>query len=766
MFKFPKESLVCLLAAVFFVSNAGAQHQTGISIIPAPARIEVSSGGFWFTQKTLLVADSLNSKTALYFSDYLRKYKNLENKIVPEITANDSLVNTVLILTNKGAEGLKKEGYHLKITNRTITIVGNQAGLFYGIQSLIQLFPQGKTGNVKLPRVTIEDYPRFGYRGMMLDVARHFYSVENIKKYLDYLAMHKINTFHWHLTDDHGWRIEIKKYPGLTRVASWRKGTQITMNPFLIDKTPHGGFYTQDQIREIVAYAGDRFITVIPEIEMPGHSLEVLVAYPELSCTGGPFEMPLAWGLTRDIFCAGKENTFKFIEDVLSEVAALFPGPYIHIGGDEAPKDRWKVCPECQARMKQEGLSNEHELQSYFTKRIQNFLLTKNKRVIGWDEILEGGIAPGTTVMSYRGTKTGIEAAKQHHEVIMSPSTYLYFDYYQGEPSSEPHSIGNFLPLKKVYSYEPSLGVLSADEAKFVLGVQANLWTEFVPAFKSVEYMTMPRIAALSEIAWSLPQNKDWEDFKRRMEFQYLRYREAGINYAGSASYVSQKISVDPDKREALVSLSTDDYNPVIYYTTGGSLPSRHSLRYQGPFRVSRSATVQAVAYNQGRGYGKVSRRSFVIHKAIGKKVSVKPAGSGVPGILTNGLKALEDYRDKEWFRVKERDFIAVIDLGSKVPVKNITATFLHNTDQFIFVPEYVEYAVSDDSITFRDVARVGSRVKDSRKGPVIQEFNSNLSNTGARYIKVYAKNSGVSPDSHYAPGQKLWIYAGEIIVN
>jgi hexosaminidase len=387
---------------------------------------------------------------------------------------------------------------------------------------------------LKVPSCEITDEPRFAYRGMHLDVGRHLFPVEYIKRYIDMIALHKMNTFHWHLTEDQGWRIEIKKYPKLTEVGAFRKETIVGhagKKPAVYDGKPYGGFYTQEDIRDIVAYAKSKFITVIPEIEMPGHSLAALAAYPELSCTGGPFEVGTKWGVFDNVYCAGKEETFKFLEDVLTEVIALFPSQYIHIGGDECPKTKWAKCPLCQQRIRQEGLKDEKELQSYFIRRIEKFLISKGKRLIGWDEILEGGLAPEATVMSWRGTAGGIEAAKQGHDVIMSPNKYVYLDYYQCEPEGQPLAIGGYLPLELVYSFNPQFSELNANEQKHILGLQGNVWSEYLSTPQYMEYMTYPRMFAISEIGWTPASKKDFEDFLARFEVQRKRYDKLGINY-------------------------------------------------------------------------------------------------------------------------------------------------------------------------------------------------------------------------------------------
>ncbi|TZF82825.1 family 20 glycosylhydrolase [Pedobacter sp. BS3] len=586
-----------------------------LSIIPQPQHLKENAGEFRINSATKIVYDKTTPGLADIAADLAANLKSrLGYPVKVTNVINAGVGANIIVLTAKNAiDTLGNEGYTLSVDRNQITVRAPKAnGIFYGVETIYQLLPVMKKGetvkSLAVPAVEITDKPRFGWRGAMLDVGRYFYPVDFIKKYIDYLAMHKMNVFHWHLTEDHGWRIEIKKYPRLTSVGAWRTGTQVSHSPVVIDSTANGGFYTQEQIKDVVAYAQKRYITVVPEIEMPGHSLAALVAYPELSCTGGPFKMPVAWGIQKDIYCAGNEQTFKFLEDVLTEVVALFPSPYIHIGGDEAPKDRWKACPKCQARIKAEGLKDEHELQSYFIKRIEDFLLTKNKRIIGWDEILEGGLAPNATVMSWRGVKGGIAAAKQHHDVIMTPNTTLYLDYYQGEPSLEPVAIGKRVTtLEKVYQYEPVPAELSPEEAKYIKGLQANIWGEYIHKPYQAEYMTMPRLSAAAEVAWTQPNLKNWEDFKRRMEKQYDRYASMNINYAKSAYNVWPTVTADKAAKKATVTLTTDSYQPQIYYTLDGSEPTTASLKYTQPFEVTGPVTIKAANFRNNEKLSKVT---------------------------------------------------------------------------------------------------------------------------------------------------------------
>lgn len=526
-----------------FVANClFAIEKVDISIIPMPSTIEQGNGSFSFNQSTkiYLSNETLDLKAS---SNFLSGLFAQSSGISLIETNKKPLKNYVgLIIDNK----LKDNYYELSVTrNRIIIRANTPQSIFWGIQSLRQLLPveienptQVSQVEWTVPCVEITDFPQFNYRGLMLDVARHFYSVDQIKKIIDLMALYKLNKFHWHLTDDQGWRIEIKKYPLLTEVGSWRKETVIGKYPVgtkerdrKYDCTPHYGFYTQDEIKDVINYAQERFITVIPEIEMPGHATAALAAYPEYGCTGGPYLVSSKFGVHNDVFCP-KDTTFQFLEDVLTEVADLFPSEYIHIGGDECPKIRWKNCVHCQRLIEKEDLVDEKELQSYFIKRISRFLNNKGKSIIGWDEILEGGLAPGATVMSWRGTEGGITAAKSGHDVIMSPRQYCYFDYYQSKDKSEPFAIGGFVPVEKVYSYNPIPEELPVELSKHIIGVQANVWTEFIATFDKVQYMLLPRMLAISEVQWTAHEKKDYTNFLDRTKLHKKRLDIMGLNYA------------------------------------------------------------------------------------------------------------------------------------------------------------------------------------------------------------------------------------------
>jgi hexosaminidase len=544
-----------------------------LPVIPKPVSYSSFEGNF-----------SINSRTSISISPQNKELNQLAELlgnsiseiIGSKIVANGSGVNSIKLILDPTINS--EEGYQLSIASNNISVKAKTgAGIFYGIQTLMQMFPLEKSKEILLQCGLIEDSPRFKWRGVHLDVCRHFFPVEFVKKYIDILATYKMNTFHWHLTEDQGWRIEIKKYPKLTQVGSIRKET-------MGDGKPLGGFYTQEQIREVVEYAKSKYITVVPEIEMPGHALAALTAYPEFSCTGGPFEVGTIWGVYDDVFCAGNDKTFEFLENILTEVIELFPSEYIHIGGDEVPKTRWEKCELCQTRIKAENLNNEHELQSYFIQRIEKFLNSKGKKIIGWDEILEGGLAPNAAVMSWRGTEGGISAAQLKHNVVMSPGTHCYFDHYQGL-SGEPKAFGGYTPLEKVYSFEPVPAQLNEEEAKYIMGAQANLWTEQIKTTDHIEYMLLPRLCALSEVVWSPAKSKNLQDFFGRMSIHYELLTKKGYNFRVPLpiNEAGELVLNTNDK----VFLNSQIKSAKIYYTVDGTEPDINSSQYSEPLQFT-----------------------------------------------------------------------------------------------------------------------------------------------------------------------------------
>ena len=522
--------IMSLFTALFSTAAASGKDNP---IIPAPVSYQENDGYFKLNGSTIITTPANYQKAGFVAS--LKKGIELRCGLKLESSPFKNQAVKGIIFNLKKDLNIHPEGYKMVIGKKTITIeASSEAGLFYAVQSLLQLIPtESKSKSIKIKCSEINDYPRFAWRGLHLDVCRHFMPKEFVLKYLDYMALHKLNRFHFHLTEDQGWRIEIKKYPELTTVGSFRSETLVGhgAKSSIFDGVPHMGFYTQEDIKEIVRYAAERYITVVPEIEMPGHALAALASYPHLGCTGGPYKVATKWGVFDDVMCAGKESTFEFLENVLDEVIDLFPSELIHIGGDECPKTRWKECPLCQERIKSNGLKDEHELQSYFIGRIEKYLNSKGRQIIGWDEILEGGLAPNAAVMSWRGEKGGIEAAKMKHNVVMSPGSHCYFDHYQFDPQTEPLAIGGFTNLAKVYSYEPVPKELALEEQKYIMGAQANVWTEYIPNPEHAEYMVFPRVAALAEVVWSQKDKKEYKDFKRRLDILVKLYDKMNINY-------------------------------------------------------------------------------------------------------------------------------------------------------------------------------------------------------------------------------------------
>ncbi|WP_341835125.1 family 20 glycosylhydrolase [Chitinophaga pollutisoli] len=640
-----KKTLLSALAlCLTFAAKAQLTARPQVNVVPVPASIEEKTGTLTLqgTNARYFANSESAERMAKLYAAYLDANFGLK---LQKGTMQDAHV----IFSDD--DHLPREGYQLTITNRKAVLQGHEAGLFYGLQTLQQISRNKTKLGLVLPQVTIKDQPRFGYRGVMLDVGRYYLPVNYIKQYIDVIASLKLNRFHWHLTEDQGWRIEIKKYPRLTTVGSQRKETSkghLSENKF--DGTPHGGFYTQEEVKDIVAYAAERFVTVVPEIEMPGHATAALASYPQLGCTGGPYEVSTKWGVHKEVFCAGNDETFTFLEDVLTEILPLFPSQYIHIGGDECPKDRWKQCAKCQSRIKALGLKDEHELQSYFISRMEKFLNAKGRKIIGWDEILEGGLAPDATVMSWRGEAGGKEAARQRHDVIMTPNTYLYLDYYQGAPSGEPLAIGGYLPLDKVYGYEPLPADLTPEEQKHIIGVQGNVWTEYIPSGPVSDYFTFPRALALAEITWSPKAKKDYTDFRKRMRGVLYDLDKRGVNFRiPEAIGAENTVIADPSggggegvgastiqnaAQRSVVKLEPPMAGAAIHYTLDGSEPTVKSPVAGAPIIIApkRDETITlkyiVTLPESGRSSGVYS--NTYTRKSYKPAVSVTPAGKGI----------------------------------------------------------------------------------------------------------------------------------------
>jgi len=750
-----------------------------LAIIPQPQKMVLGKSSFRFKKSTRLVVESVDQKLiAAQFSNIFERATGWKMDIV---VGGDEGSNQVYFLTEPMMD---PEAYSLEVLKNRIEIkAAKPAGFFYAIQTLRQLLPAEiespqKQENVDwlVPVISISDHPDFKWRGFMLDVSRHFFPKEKVLQMIDYLSLHKINTLHLHLVDDQGWRIQIKKYPKLTEVGAWRvdredKPWSIRPKQEAGEKATYGGFYTQDDIREMVAYAQSCFVNIVPEIEMPAHVTSALAAYPQFSCTGGPFTVLPGgiWPIT-DIYCAGKDSTFLFLEDVLTEVIDLFPSKYIHIGGDEATKTSWEKCPDCKKRIKAEGLKNVGELQSYFIKRIEKFIKSKGRILLGWDEILEGGLPSEATVMSWRGFKGGIEAAGLGHDVVMTPTSDCYIDYYQGPMDQEPLAIGGYLPLSKVYGFNPLPKELSTEAAKHILGGQVNLWTEFVPNIEHAEYMVFPRIAALAEALWSPNEVRNWEDFSHRIQLFMKRYDLMGINYSKSAYKVSAKTQIVPDKKLLAVSLNCELAGAEIHYTTDGSEPYTLSPIYSEPVLIDKSSTLKAVTIVHGQPVVKPMSLSFNINKATIRPVkylvpfSEYYKGSG-EYTLVNGIRGSTNHHDVEWQGWITTNMEVVIDLQQATEIHNISVGSLQNAGAGISFPKKIDFFISTDGVKFQKVAEVINEVDPLSGEKQLKDFSASFDPITTSYVKVVAKNLGKYPKDQAGESRAVWLFIDEIAV-
>lgn len=723
------------------------------NIIPYPEQLIPQKGKFVFNNRTMIVCDLKQQdikKLAQQFSDQFELVSGL--KLTVKDIGNADITNAVILLSSTMNN---REAYNLRISPKMIEIeakTGN--GFFYGLQTLYQLLPVEIYGKKKatikkwsVPSVQISDAPRFAYRGLHLDVCRHFFPLEFIKKYIDAMAIHKFNSFHWHLTDDQGWRMEIKKYPRLTEIGSKRDETIIghfyERFPQQFDGKPYGGFYTQDEAREIVAYAADRFIEVIPEIEMPGHAQAAIAAYPFLCCTkDSTIKVATRWGIFKEVFCA-RDTTFSFLEDVLTEVMEIFPSKYIHIGGDECPKDRWKSCPDCQSLIKSKNLKDEHELQSYFIERIEKFLNSNGRHIIGWDEILDGGLAPNATVMSWRGIRGGIAAAKAGHDVIMTPGTHCYFDYYQSDPETEPTTIGGYTPLSKVYEYEPIPTELTTDEAKHILGAQANLWTEYMPTSYNVEYMAFPRVSAMAEVVWSTKKNRNWNLFRNRMLTNFKRYEQLNIKPSNAFFDVQFQSNLTAD-RKLQITLLCDHPASQIRYSINGK-----QQIYKEPFLLPESAKITATAYLKGKEVGKPITKSFIVSKLTGLNYTKNASNSWYDGgnanSLTDGITGNERVYTQWVGFNKKNDAQIIVDLKTVQQVERFSVGSLNAPALCVlFSPQLKLYG----SVNGTDFQLLAAKELSASTAPTWEMFRSELTfpRTEVRYLKLELINAGACP--------------------
>ena len=765
-----------LLALTGFISSCNDKETTAnYQVIPLPQEITTAqSQPFTLNGSVKIIYPEGNEKmqrNAQFLANYLKKATGKDYAVEAGTEGKGA------ILLKLGMESENPEAYQLSVNADGVTIAApTEAGVFYGIQTLRKSIPVAIGTTPSLPAVEINDHPRFSYRGAHFDVGRHFFTVDEVKTYIDMMALHNMNRLHWHLTEDQGWRLEIKKYPKLTEIGSKRSETVIGRNSGEYDGKPYGGFYTQEEAKEIVAYAADRYITVIPEIDLPGHMQGALAAYPHLGCTGGPYEVWKIWGVSDQVLCAGNDSVLTFIDDVLTEVMDIFPSEYIHVGGDECPKSEWAKCPKCQARIKALGIksdakhSKEEYLQSFVINHAEKFLNEHGRQIIGWDEILEGGLAPNATVMSWRGEGGGIEAAKQKHDVIMTPDTYLYFNHYQSKDTEEePEANGGYSPLAHVYGYEPIPSMLASDERKFIKGVQANHWTEYITTFPQLQYMALPRWAALCEIQWSQPEKKDYTDFLERLLRLTRLYDALGYNYAKHIFDVTADYRVNTENGTVDIFTGTIDDAP-IHYTLDGTEPTVQSPVTAGVLSVSQSGTFRAMAVRPSGNsrvvtekitFGKSTCKPIVANQPINEQYKFNGITTLVDGLQGNG-----NYKTGRWIAFRGNDMDVTIDLCRVEEISSVTFHNCVEKGDWIFDVRSVAIEVSEDGENFERVffGEYPEMQESDRNG--LYEHKQTFAPVKARYVRIVASPENVMPDWHPGKGFPAFLFVDEIVVN
>lgn len=768
--------LCILFSTCFYACSEKRTLNSDYEIIPKPLDVNCKGDASFLLKDGVAVIYPENNRKMQDNAEFLVDY--VERQTGVKLTSHagmpvDGAICLTLDLSDDNAEA-----YKLIVNDKRVCISGaSEAGVFYGIQTLRKSLPVAQDINVNLSAVEIYDKPRFAYRGAMLDVARHFYTVDEVKTFIDMLALHNINRFHWHLTDDQGWRIEIKKYPKLMSVASERKETVVgRWYSGIYDGKPYGGYYTQDELRDVIDYAAKRHITIIPEVDLPGHMQAALTAYPELGCTGGPYEVRTIWGVSQDVLCVGNDFTLQFVKDVLSEVADIFPSEYIHIGGDECPKVRWEKCPKCQERIKSLGLKSdakhtkEQRLQSYMIQEAAKYLKEKGKRIIGWTEILEGGLVPDATLMSWIGESGGIEAAHQHHDVIMTPNTYLYFDYYQSKKvEDEPLAIGGYLPIEKTYNYEPMPKELTEEEQQYIKGVQANLWTEYIPVFSQVQYMVLPRLGAAAEVQWTDPSKKDYKDFLRRVPHLVAVYDCYGWNYATHVYDVNVDMKADTVNHVLNVQLSTMADDP-IYYTLDGQDPTEKSLKYTKPFTIDQSVVLKTMAVHPDRT-SKISVDTIRFNKATLKPVVLlqpnesrfSPDG---PVVLVDGRNGNHSFDTGAWLTVAGNDLEAVINMQAETILSSASVHVYVRKDAWLFDARGFSVSVSSDNKNYKEVASQEYKQMQESDSDGIIEHELLFDPCKVTYVKIKVISEKSMPDWHWDAGKAPFLLVDEIILN
>ena len=774
-----KKTLI-LSALLAIAACGGPKEQTTLDVVPHPNEVYVQDGSFDASAASVYYGNELDERskaTVNAFAQQLFLTSGSEGSVAEGASDN----GIVFELDN----ALAHEAYAIAVSPKKVAVKASGLnGFIYAIQTIKQMLPVEVFGNAPaadldwtLPCVEIQDAPRFSYRGLHMDVSRHFFTMDEVKKYIDIMEVHKLNTLHWHLTDDQGWRLEIKKYPRLTEVGSIRNKTLVghLFDSEIYDNKEYGRgcYYTQEQVKEILEYAAAKGITIIPEIDLPGHMLAALAAYPELGCTGGPYDVWGKWGVADDVLCVGKEETMKFLEDVLTEVCELFPAEYVHIGGDECPKVRWEACPHCQAKIAELGLKDdenyqaEHYLQGYVTARMEEFLAEKGKNLIGWDEILEGELAPNATVMSWRGVAGGLQAVRMGHDAIMTPNTFFYLDYYQSlDKENEPLAIGGYLPVEKCYSYEPTTAGMTDEEKAHILGVQANLWTEYIETADHLFYMLLPRLAALAEVQWCQPEVKDWNRFLESADDFCAIYDIMGYKY-GNHLFDTRGVCQTGDG--VSVVLEAQGETP-IHYTLDGSEPTPESPLYTEPVKITQTCTIKARSLRGGQMSGRTFEKSFTAHKAMGRPVELVTKTHpnytfNCPDLLTDGLVGEGPYNSGDfagWYNVP---FEAVIEMdGSEYGEVTLSAVIFKY--DWIFGPKSIAVLTSEDGETFTEVASEEiADIDNMDEGNGCLDYTLTFEKTSAKYLKVVAETYKELPQWHPGAGHPGFLFVDEVIV-
>ncbi|MGN0032353.1 MAG: family 20 glycosylhydrolase [Candidatus Limimorpha sp.] len=756
-----------------FISCKDNTQQADYQVIPLPKEIILNEEEPFILEESTVITYQKNhgelQKEAEFLADYINDIMGFRPKVK---SSDNQMINAInLIICSDDFDN--DEAYRINVSNKSINISGKApAGVFYGIQTIRKSLPFDNNKAVKFPAGTINDRPRFAYRGMHLDVSRHFFPADSIKVYIDAMAAHNVNRFHLHITDDQGWRMEIKKYPLLTEIGAWRNGT-IIGKTMAYDTIRYGGYYTMEELKELVDYAAARHITIIPEIDLPGHMLAALAAYPQYGCTGGPYEVWRHWGISEDVICAGNEEAMNFLEDILSEVMEVFPSEYIHIGGDECPRTRWENCPKCQNKIKELNLkgddkhSAEDYLQSYVMSRMEKFIEGHGRHIIGWDEMLDGELAPNATVMSWRGSEGGYKAAKMHHNVIMTPNDYLYFDYYQTlDTDNEPFSIGGYNPVKKVYSYEPIPDDLTEYEQSFILGPQANIWTEYTSKFSVLMYRMLPRIGALAEVQWCDPEQKDYEQWVKRAFKMSKLYDIYKWNYATHIFDIDVKIT--PNTNDGVLDVEMSKLiDGNILYTLDGTDPLKNGIKYTEPLKITSDCTLSCMVVRSDGTPGRMYRTHLDFNKASMRPITLKnqPHKNYTfdgQSVLIDGLKGTSNYRSGRWLGWFGESLDATIDLQQPTEICNVKFNCNINMTDWIFNPKSIKVLVSDDGNSFKEVYSEECALLDSNYESSILPINISLSPVKARYVEVIVEPNSC-PEGHSGYGYPAWIFIDEI---